>query len=61
MSDREIRAAPNYTVPALVMGAVNLICLFFVTWALWGLAVPLLLAVALNHAISRLAEARRRR
>ena len=58
MRDGPIKAAPDYTVAALIMAGVNLTWVFFALWALWGLIPVLLLAGAINHVISRL-QARR--
>lgn len=58
MRERNIKAAPNYTVPALIMAGVNLMWIFVVIWAAFGLGSALVLAAALNHAISRLASHR---
>lgn len=58
MRDHDIRSAPNYTVPALVMGCINLICVFFVIWAAFGMIAALVLAALLHHAIDRFAASR---
>ncbi|MFV0514215.1 MAG: hypothetical protein ACK5MY_11385 [Jhaorihella sp.] len=58
MHERNIKAAPNYTVPALVMAGVNLLWIFFVVWAAFGFFPALLLAAAINHGIDRLASHR---
>ena len=46
--------APNYTNAALVMALVNLLWIFAVLWAVFGMPVVLLLGWGLNRAISRL-------
>ncbi|SLN74315.1 hypothetical protein ROJ8625_04040 [Roseivivax jejudonensis] len=50
--------APDYTNAALAMGLVNLIWIFGVIWALFGLPVVLLVGWVLNRAITRLAARR---
>lgn len=54
MNRSPLGRAPNYTTPALVMGLVNLLWLFFALWAVWGWPAVLLAAAALNWAIDRL-------
>ncbi len=54
MTPPKISAAPDYTNPALVMFAVNLIWIFFVIWVLYGFVPVLILAVLINHGIGRL-------
>ena len=58
MRDRPIGTAPNYTIPALVMLGVNLFWMLGVIWAVWGLVPVLVLAMVLNHLITRLGAAR---
>ncbi|MCR9127248.1 MAG: hypothetical protein NXH82_14130 [Rhodobacteraceae bacterium] len=58
MADRDIRSAPDYTVPALVMMGVNLIWIFLAIWAAFGLLPVLLLALGLNHVLERVAARR---
>ena len=48
--------APNYTNAALVMGLVNLLWIFMVLWAVFGLPVVLAISYGLNLLISRLGE-----
>jgi len=54
VTDHQTSTAPNYTNPALMMLGLNLTSAFFVLWALYGLVPLLLLAVTLNHIITRL-------
>ncbi|MFC4671715.1 hypothetical protein ACFO5X_24405 [Seohaeicola nanhaiensis] len=54
--DRSTGIAPNYTTPALIMLGVNLGWLFLLIWATAGMAAVLLLAMALNHLITRLRD-----
>lgn len=46
--------APNYTNAALVMGLVNLLWIFMVLWAVFGLPVVLATGYLLNHLIGRI-------
>ena len=48
--------APNYTNAALVMGLVNLLWIFMVIWAVFGLPVVLAVSYALNLLIRRLGQ-----
>lgn len=45
--------APNYTNAALVMALVNLLWIFAVIWAVFGMPVVLATSYVLNLAISR--------
>ena len=60
MSTHSRSAAPNYTNPALILLGVNLTCAFFVLWALYGLVPVLLIAMLLNHGLTRLDQHRMR-
>jgi hypothetical protein len=55
---RPIKSAPNYTATCLVMGLINLLWIFFVIWAIWGLIAVSMVAVAINAWINRLARRR---
>lgn len=46
--------APNYTNAALVMGLINLLWIFMVLWAVFGLPVVLAIGYGLNHLIKRI-------
>ena len=59
MRDHPPGTAPNFTNPALVMGAVNLFWMLGVIWALYGLPVVLAIAWGLKSLIDW-AGARRR-
>ncbi|MEQ8895717.1 MAG: hypothetical protein RID23_01400 [Roseovarius sp.] len=48
--------APNYTNAALVMGLVNLLWIFMVLWAVFGLPVVLAISYGLNLLISRIGQ-----
>ncbi|MGR3805830.1 hypothetical protein [Marinibacterium profundimaris] len=50
--------APDYANATIIMLGVNLVCMFWVIWSAWGFAAVLLLALALNHGIDRIATAR---
>ena len=50
--------APNYTNAALVMGLVNLLWVFGVLWAVFGLHAVLVAGLGLNWGIARLARRR---
>lgn len=54
MRDHRLASAPDYTNAALTMMGVNLMWIFFVLWAVFGMIPVLLLAMLLNHGISRL-------
>lgn len=51
-------SAPNYTNAALVMGLVNLLWIFGVLWAAFGLPVVLLVGFVLDKLITRIGRAR---
>ncbi len=55
MDQRPKRRAPDYTAACLWMGLVNLLWIFGVIWALFGLPGVLLAGWGLNRMISRLA------
>ncbi|WP_289080041.1 hypothetical protein [uncultured Sulfitobacter sp.] len=56
-SDRG-QAAPNYTSACVVMFGVNILWLFVVIWALWGLLAVALSGWAVNAMIDRIAARR---
>ena len=56
MQRRNLPEAPNYTNAALVMGLVNLLWIFMVLWAMFGLPVVLAVSYVLNLLIRRLAQ-----
>ncbi|MCV6585232.1 MAG: histidinol phosphate aminotransferase [Marinibacterium sp.] len=58
MPDPHRQSAPDFTTAALTMLGVNLIWIFVTLWVIWGFLPVLLLALCLNHAITRL-KARR--
>ena len=54
MKRGNLPSAPNYTNAALVMGLVNLLWIFAVLWAVFGLPVVLFIGFVLDKMISRL-------
>ena len=61
MSQRHPSRVPDYTNANLVLIFVNLCWIFGVVWMHWGLGAAIVLAVALNHGITRLESYRARR
>lgn len=59
MRHGRITSAPDYTTPALVMLGLNMMWVFIALWATLGLVPVLLLAAAMNRAITWLAQRRR--
>ncbi len=58
MRRENMPSAPNYTNAALAMGLVNLIWIFFVLWASFGLPVVLLAGYGLNLLINQISNRR---
>ena len=58
---RQVGRAPNYTIPALVMGGVNLFWILLVIWAVFGFWAVALLTWGLDRAIHALGRRRMRR
>lgn len=54
MDDRTRQPAPDFTTPALVFLFINMLWIFGVVWANWGLGAVALAGLALNHLITRL-------
>jgi len=54
MESHDRQPAPNYTDAALALGLVNLLWIFGVIWAVWGLMTVVVIALLLNHLLSRL-------
>lgn len=48
--------APNYTVPALIMGLVNLLWIFMALWAAFGLPAVFAAGYGLNLLITWIAR-----
>ncbi|WP_254871621.1 hypothetical protein [Pseudooceanicola sp. HF7] len=53
------QGAPDYTVPALVMGLVNLLWIFFALWAVWGMGAVMAAAYLVFLGIDILAQRKR--
>ena len=59
MRDTDDRpSAPNYTQACIVMFGVNILWIFMVIWALWGLLAVALSGWAVNAVIDRIAARR---
>ncbi|WP_439523427.1 histidinol phosphate aminotransferase [Marivita sp.] len=58
MDDQHPRRVEDYTTVSLVMILVNLLWIFGVIWAQFGLLVVILTGWGLNHGIARLAQYR---
>ena len=46
-----MREAPNYTVPALIMGGINLFWIMMVIWVVYGMVAVLAFSFALERGI----------
>ncbi|BBU55263.1 hypothetical protein KU6B_15280 [Mameliella alba] len=60
MENRHPQPVEDYTSANLVLIFVNLLWVFVLLWSWWGLGPVLIVAVLLNHLITRLELARRR-
>ncbi len=59
MRDSDNRpSAPNYTQACIVMFGVNILWVFMVIWAIWGLLAVALSGWAINVAIDRIGARR---
>lgn len=56
MKKGNLPEAPNYTNAALAMGLVNLLWIFMVLWAVFGLPTVLGVSYGLHLLISRIAQ-----
>lgn len=55
MRDPELPdGVPDFFIAAITFAAINLMWIFFVIWVLYGMVPVLVLAVLVNHLISRL-------
>jgi uncharacterized membrane protein YdfJ with MMPL/SSD domain len=61
MRDNHPGRVEDYTGANLVLILVNLLWIFVWIWSVRGLGAVVLLAIALNHGITLIARARRRR
>jgi len=56
MNKRKVSTGSDHTNAALATLGITLMWVFFVIWLIYGIAPVLVLAVLVNHGISRLAE-----
>lgn len=56
--DHNRPSAPNFTQACIVMFGVNLLWVFMVIWAVWGLLAVALVGWAVNALIDRIAARR---
>ncbi|MBV7394010.1 histidinol phosphate aminotransferase [Mameliella sediminis] len=61
MDNRHPQSVEDYTTANMILIFVNLLWVFIAIWSYWGLGTVLLLALLLNHLITRLETTRRRR
>ncbi|WP_417209508.1 histidinol phosphate aminotransferase [Antarctobacter sp.] len=61
MENHHPKPVENYMTVNMILIFVNLMWVFVVLWSYWGLGIVLILAVFLNHLITRIDLARRRR
>ncbi len=52
MRDPYPQAAPNYTNACIVMFGVNIMWIFTVIWAIWGLVFVIALGALINRAMT---------
>ena len=55
---RDLPEAPNFTQACIVMFGVNLMWIFMVIWAIWGLLAVAVTGWVLNKLINRIGAAR---
>lgn len=61
MRDDQPPSAPNLRMACVVMFGINIAWVFVAVWAIWGFVIALLLALGVNHMMTRVqvwAEAR---
>lgn len=58
MNNSPTGSAPDYTNAALIMLGVNMIWIFTLIWAIYGIVLVLVLALAINHLVERFAQTR---
>lgn len=56
MDDHKISRAPNYTNACIIMFGVNLAWILVAVWVTWGLVAAALLAMGINHLMTRVAD-----
>ncbi|AHD00243.1 hypothetical protein [Leisingera methylohalidivorans] len=55
MRDPELPASvPDFFIAAITFAGINLVWIFFVVWVMYGMVPVLVLAVLINHLITRL-------
>lgn len=59
MRDNTVKEAPNYFNTCMVLLGVNIMWVFVLLWALFGFFPVLVVAILMNHGITRLAVWRR--
>jgi hypothetical protein len=61
MNTKHAQRVEDFTTANLILIFVNLIWIFVAIWSTWGLGPVLILGAFLNHLITRLEFAKRRR
>lgn len=61
MKNSPPKPVEDYTTVNMILIFANMLWVFVALWSFWGLGVVLILALLLNHLITRLDSARRRR
>ncbi|CAN0586385.1 unnamed protein product [Ectocarpus sp. 12 AP-2014] len=61
MKNRPSKPVEDYTTVNMMLIFANMLWVFVALWSFWGLGVVLILAVLLNHLITRIDTVRRRR
>ncbi|MFY0623399.1 MAG: histidinol phosphate aminotransferase [Pelagimonas sp.] len=61
MTTKHAQRVEDFTNANLILIFVNLIWVFVAIWSAWGLGPVVILAAGLNHLITRLEFAKRRR
>ncbi|PCJ05251.1 MAG: histidinol phosphate aminotransferase [Rhodobacteraceae bacterium] len=56
MHDQKLRRTPDLLAAAVTFLGINMMWIFFVVWMLYGLVPVLVLAVLINHVITRLEQ-----
>ncbi|MDF1670356.1 MAG: hypothetical protein P1U83_12135 [Roseovarius sp.] len=56
MRPEQSETAPSSTTPSLIMGLVNLLCIFMAIWVAFGLPVVLVVGYGLDKLITRMAR-----
>ncbi|WP_370313855.1 histidinol phosphate aminotransferase [Sagittula sp.] len=61
MQNHHPQPVEDYMTANMILLFVNLLWILVAIWSVWGLAPVILIAAILNHLITRLDQARRRR